>query len=290
MYRYGIFMNFWENTWDADHAKYIKKAADIGFDILEFQAQALLKMSDSKMDELKNIAADYGIELTYSLGLDPAYDISSYDEDVRKGGIEYLSNIIERIHKMDGKLLSGVSYAGWGIPSYEFEKSKLMENSVSSMKTLAKRAAEYGITYGIEAVNRFEGVIVNTSKEALDYVNMVDSKNVGILLDTYHMNIEENNIGDAIRTAGNKLVGLHVGENNRTAPGRGHLDWNEIYSALKDVNFSGRIVAEPFVKSGGEVGRSIYVWRDLVDDVSEAAIDAEAKYMLNFLKETENNI
>jgi len=77
MYRYGIFMNFWENTWDADHAKYIKKAADIGFDILEFQAQALLKMSDSKMDELKNIAADYGIELTYSLGLDPAYDISS---------------------------------------------------------------------------------------------------------------------------------------------------------------------------------------------------------------------
>lgn len=119
---------------------------------------------------------------------------------------------------------------------------------------------------------------------------MVDSKNVGILLDTYHMNIEENNIGDAIRTAGNKLVGLHVGENNRTAPGRGHLDWNEIYSALKDVNFSGRIVAEPFVKSGGEVGRSIYVWRDLVDDVSEAAIDAEAKYMLNFLKETENNI
>jgi len=49
MYRYGIFMNFWENTWDADHAKYIKKAADIGFDILEFQAQALLKMSDSKI-------------------------------------------------------------------------------------------------------------------------------------------------------------------------------------------------------------------------------------------------
>lgn len=287
MYRYGIFMNFWENTWEADHEKYIKKAAEIGFDVLEFQAQALLNMSDDKMKKLKNTAADCGIELTYSLGLDPAYDISSYDENVRKGGIEYLSNIIECIHKMDGCLLSGVSYAGWGVPSHEFEKSKLLENSAASMKILAKKAADYGITYGIEAVNRFEGVIVNTAKEALDYVNMVDCENVGILLDTYHMNIEESNLGDAIRTAGKKMVGLHVGENNRTAPGRGHLNWNEIFKALKDIDFNERIVAEPFVKSGGEVGRAIYVWRDLISDTSEVGIDAEAKYMLNFLKEKE---
>lgn len=287
MYRYGIFMNFWENTWEADHAKYIKKAASLGYDILEFQAQALLNMSDARMEELKAIAKDEGIELTYSLGLDPAYDISSYDENTRKAGIKYLTEIVEKIHKMDGKILSGVSYAGWGVPPYEFEKEVLLENSVKGMKEVSKVAKEYGITYGIEAVNRFEGVIVNTAKEALDYVNRVDMENVGILLDTYHMNIEENNIGDAIRTAGDKLVGFHVGENNRTAPGRGHLDWDEIFTALKDVNYSGRIVAEPFVKAGGEVGRSIYVWRNLVEDTSEAGIDAEAKYMLDYLKSKE---
>lgn len=288
MYRYGIFMNFWENTWEADHAKYIEKAAKIGYDVLEFQAQALLNMSEEKMDTLKKTASDCGIELTYSLGLDPSYDISSYDENTRKRGMEYLGEIINRIHKMDGKILSGVSYAGWGVPPYEFEKEKLLENSVNCMKVLGKQAAEHGITYGIEAVNRFEGVIVNTAKEALNYVEMVDCSNVGILLDTYHMNIEEDNIGDAIRYAGDKLVGLHVGENNRTAPGRGHIDWNEVFKALKDVNFSGRIVAEPFIKSGGEVGKAIYLWRDLIDDTSEKAIDDEATYMLNFLKEVEN--
>ncbi len=282
-------MNFWENSWDADHVKYIKKAAEIGFDVLEFQAQSLLEMSKSRMNELKSAASDYGVELTYSLGLDPTYDISSYDENIRKRGIDYLSDIIERIHKMDGKILSGVSYAGWGVPSYEFEKSKLLENSIQSMKILANKAAEYGITYGIEAVNRFEGVIVNTAKEALEYVNAVACNNVGILLDTYHMNIEENNLGEAIRTAGKKLVGLHVGENNRTAPGRGHLNWSEIFSALKEVNFEGRIVAEPFVKTDGEVGRAIYVWRDLIHDTSESGIDAEARYMLEFLKEKELN-
>ena len=99
------------------------------------------------------------------------------------------------------------------------------------------------------------------------------------------MNIEENSIGDAIRCAGDLLVGFHTGENNRTAPGRGHLDWDEIFKALSDVNFKGRIVSEPFVMSGGQVGRDIFVWRDLVDDTSEAAIDAEAAYLLKFEKD-----
>ncbi len=283
--KYGIFMNFWVNTWEADHAKYIKKAAELGFDVLEFQAQALLNMSDARMEELKAVAKEYNIELTYSLGLDKKYDIASLDENVQKAGIEYLGNIIDRIHKMDGKILSGVSYAGWGVPDV-VDVERARENSVKNMKMLGKRAAEYGITYGIEAVNRFEGIIVNTAKQALDYVNRVDCDNVGILLDTYHMNIEEDNMGDAIRTAGSKLVGLHVGENNRTAPGNGygHIDWKEIFAALRDVDFKGRIVAEPFVVAGGEVGDAIYVWRDLIDDTSEASIDKQAKNMLTFFK------
>ena len=98
------------------------------------------------------------------------------------------------------------------------------------------------------------------------------------------MNIEESNIGDAIRTAGDLLVGFHVGENNRTCPGRGHLDWTEIAKTLRDVNYGGRIVAEPFLMTGGEVGDAIYVWRDLIDDKREAALDAEAARMLSVMR------
>lgn len=285
MNKLGIFMNFWENTWQADHIKYIEKAAKIGFDVLEFQAQPLLEMSESRMDEIKAAAKDAGIELTYSLGLDKKYDISSSDESVRKGGIKYLSDIMKRVSYMDGKIISGVSYAGWGVPAdTNFDREELTHNSVESMKILIKQAEDSGITYGIEAVNRFEGVIVNTAEDAVRYVEMVDSPNVGVLLDTYHMNIEENNMGDAIRLAGDKLIGMHTGENNRTAPGRGHLDWDEIFKALADVNFTGRIVSEPFVIAGGEVGRDIYVWRNLVADTSEESIDKEAAFLLNFEK------
>ncbi len=283
MNRLGIFMNFWEKQWDADHIKYINKAADIGFDVLEFQAQPLLEMSDEKLSKIKAEADKRGIELTYSLGLDKKYDISSTDESVRIGGVKYLLDIMNQVKKLEGKIISGVSYAGWGAPDYILEdKSKMLEQSIKSMKELVKSAEDMDITYCVEAVNRFEGALLNTSEEAVQYVKMVDSPAIGVLLDTYHMNIEENNIGDAIRHAGKYLKGFHTGENNRVVPGKGHLDWDEIFKALKDVNYTGRIVSEPFVLMGGEVGFSIKTWRNLVDDTSESNLDKEAKFLLDF--------
>lgn len=281
----GIFMNFWEKSWDADHIKYINKAADIGFDILEFQAQSLLTMSGERMAEIKKAADDRGIELTYSLGLDPSYDISNADAAIRNRGIEYLKNIVECVGTMDGKIISGVSYAGWGMTDFIMDdKSSLWNNSVESMSQIVKTAEDYGVVYCVEAVNRFESVLINTAEEALAYVRQVGSDNIGVLLDTYHMNIEENNIGNAIRLAGEKLVNFHTGENNRRAPGRGHLDWDEIFQALRDIGYKGRIVSEPFVMMGGEVGRDIKVWRNL-DTPTEAAIDQEAIFLLNFEKQ-----
>ena len=282
MNKLGIFMNFWEQNWDADYFKYIKKAADLGFDVLEFQAQPMLNMDDRKLRDMKKAADDVGIELTYSLGLDKTYDISSDDPYVRLGGTAYLTDIMKKVAVQEGKLISGVSYAGWGVPAGHIDKARRMENSVSVMKTLAKTAEDLGIRYAVEVVNRFEGVVLNTADDAIRYVDMVDHKNIGILLDTYHMNIEEPSISDAIHKVGDRLIGFHVGENNRSVPGRGHLDWQEIFTALKDIGYKGRIVAEPFVMTGGEVGRDIYVWTDLIDEKTEARLDKEAQFMLAF--------
>ena len=286
MNKLGIFMNFWEKNWDADHAKYIKKVKKIGFDILEFQAQPLLEMTDEKIRSLKAMADDEGIELTYSLGLDKKYDVSSLDESVRTGGVKYLQDIIRKMKIGGGTLLSGVSYAGWGTPGVIMDdKRPYIEQSVKSMKDIIKVAEECGVTYCVEAVNRFETCIINTAKEALDYVAQIDSPNIGVLLDTYHMNIEESNIGDAIRMVGkDKLKNFHTGENNRTAPGRGHINWDEIFGALSEIGYEGRIVSEPFVMQGGEVGRDIHVFRDLVENPTEERIDKEAKFLLDFEK------
>ena len=284
MNQLGIFMNFWEKNWDADHAKYIDKVARIGFDILEFQAQPLLDMTDDHIRELRKRADAAGIRLTYSLGLDPHYDVSSLDESIRQGGVKYLQNIIRKMAVGGGDLLSGVSYAGWGTPDGILDtKEPYLEQSVKSMKEIIRVAEDCGVTYCVEAVNRFETCIINTAAEALDYVARVDSPNIGVLLDTYHMNIEEKSFADAIRLVGvERLKSFHTGENNRTAPGRGHLPWDEIFGTLSEIGYKGPIVSEPFVMQGGEVGRDIHVFRDLIADPCEATIDAEAAYLLHF--------
>ena len=98
------------------------------------------------------------------------------------------------------------------------------------------------------------------------------------------MNIEENSIGDAIRLVGSRLRHFHTGENNRNVPGRGHLNWDEIFKALKDIDYKNDIVSEPFLQMGNEVGYDIRVWRNILENPTEKRLDDEAKFLLDFTK------
>ncbi len=287
MNKLGIFVNFWEQSWTINYKYYIDKVKKLGFDILEFQAQPLLEMTDAECREIKKYADERGIKLSYSLGLNPKYDVANPDAEIRRGGVEYLSNIVRKIAVMEGELFSGVTYAGWGVPTYfidEKEKEAITARSVDSMQQVMKVAEKEGVTVCVEAVNRFESPVINTAKEAIAYADMVNSKNIGIHLDTYHMGIEEDNIGDAIRLVGSRLRHFHTGENNRNVPGRGHLDWNEIFKALSDIGYKKDIVSEPFLRMGNEVGYDIRTWRNLQEGLTEEKLDSEALFLLEFTK------
>ena len=161
-----------------------------------------------------------------------------------------------------------------------------LEVQTMNMAKSAKKLIEENVFYSNG--EKVKVVIADTTigrvAEAIRYADMVDSKNIGIHLDTYHMNIEENNIGDAIRLVGSRLRHFHTGENNRNVPGRGHLDWDEIFKALKDINYKNDIVSEPFLQMGNEVGYDIRVWRDILENPTEARLDGETKFLLDFTK------
>ena len=188
---------------------------------------------------------------------------------------------------MDGELFSGVTYNGWGVPDFfvdENGKREMFQRSVESMKEVMKVAENEGVTVCVEAVNRFESALINTAKEAIEYADAVDSKSIGIHLDSYHMNIEENSMGDAIRLVGKRMRHFHTGDNNRNIPGRGHIDFDEIFAALKDIDYKNNIVSEPFLQMGNEVGYDIRVWRDILDNPTEERLDDGAKELLDFTR------
>lgn len=284
MNKIGIYYLYWTKSWFADIAYYVSKVAKLGFDILEVSSRRLLDMSRFEQEKIRSLAEKENIELTFCLSLFEEYDISSEDINVRKKGIEYVKRNIEIVHNMGGKSFSGVNYGAWfpSINDEHLDKTSYLERSVNSMKEIIKIAEDLGVFYNVEVVNRYEQFMLNTCEEAIDYINRVGSPNLKIHLDTFHMNIEEESIEKAIVKAGAKLGHLHISENNRDLPGKGHISWDEVIRALKKIIYNGNIVMEPFIQPGGEVGRAIKVWRDMSIGSN---LDEEARRALTFIRE-----
>ncbi|MBE7030845.1 MAG: sugar phosphate isomerase/epimerase [Ruminococcaceae bacterium] len=284
--KFGTLYAYWTREWTGDYKYFAKKVSDIGFDILEISAGDLLAMTDAEVDELKAISKGLGIEITSNIGPAKKYDVASSDKHVREAGIKFLSDIMKKMDRLDSRAIVGVMYTYWPNDFTDLDKDAAWSRGVESVKRLGKIASALGIDYCLEVVNRYETHILNTAEEGVRYCKDVDCDSVKLLLDTFHMNIEEDNLAKAIRTAGSYLGHVHVGEGNRKLPGEGHLPWKEIGAALNEIGFAKGVVMEPFVTMGGKVGEDIKVWRDLSGGTTAEKMDEDIKKSLQFLKST----
>lgn len=287
--QHGIYYAYWEREWEGDYLYYIQKAAKLGFDILEIAAGPLPGYTDEDLRNLKICAKEHGIRLTVGYGPAPENNIASADPKVREHALEFYKDLFARMEKINATLIGGALYSCWPIDySKPVDKKGDWERGIEGVAKLGRAALDYGVeTLGMEVLNRFENHVLNSAKEGTEFVKAVrqletDAVNVKVMLDTFHMNVEEQSIGDAVRTAGKLLGHLHTGECNRMVPGQGRTPWREIRDALKDICYDGAVVMEPFVIPGGTVGKDIKIWRDLVEDVSEEALDQDARDALEF--------
>ena len=282
--KFGTLYSYWGNEWSCDYFETAKRIAGLGFDIMEVGAGHLVSMSDDELARLRALAKDLGLTLTSNIGPAKDKDVAAVDEATRARGIQYLSDIMKAMDKLDSRTLVGVQYTYWPNDYTDLDKPAIWARGVESVKKLGKVAEQYNIEMGLEVVNRFETHVMNTVDEANQFCDEVGNDHVNILLYTIHMNIEEDNIPDAIRRAKNRLAQLHVGEGNRKLPGEGSLPWSEIGKALRDINFTKGIVMEPFLLMGGEVGKDIKVWRDLSNGATPQQMDERIAKSLQFLK------
>jgi D-psicose/D-tagatose/L-ribulose 3-epimerase len=284
MRKVGIYYAFWTHEWDVDFVPFIKKVGKLGFDQLELNGGTIVHMKAQERRDLKQLADDHGIALSYGIGLQKFFDVASLDETVRRCGLGFMKKMIDSVADMGGGMIGGTIHGYWPstLPEELDSKELCWAQSIKSMKELAPYAGDHNVLLNVEVINRFEQFLVNDSHEALAYVQEVDHPSCRILLDTFHMNIEEDSFGDAIRRVGPYLAAFHLGETNRKTPGTGRMPWAEIKRALDDIGFDGPLVMEPFIMQGGQVGRDIGVWRDIVKDPD---LDALASDSATFVRE-----
>jgi D-psicose/D-tagatose/L-ribulose 3-epimerase len=145
--------------------------------------------------------------------------------------------------------------------------------AVSGLREVAGYAAERGVGLAIEPLNRFETDLVNTVAQGVELCEAIGRDNVGLLLDTFHMNLEEKRIGEALRHGAARLFEVHACENDRGTPGSGHVEWDEVFDTLVDVGFDGLVAIESFTPEIEEIARAVSMWRPVASSGDDLARD-----------------
>jgi len=263
----------WAGDWtEASARKAAASARRAGYDYIE-----MLMIEPDKIDVAmtKEVLAEYGLFATASLGLSPETDVTSTNPSIVKKGDELLRKVVDKLHAIGSTELCGVIYCSLGkYPGPASPENRA--NSISAVTRLADYAADKGINVNLEVVNRYETNIMNTGKEGLKFLESVNRSNTYLHLDTYHMNIEEDGMSEAVLEAGDALGYVHIGESHRGYLGSGNVDFDTFFKALKKIDYSGPITFESFssVVVDPALSNALCIWRNLWQDSDDLAAHA----------------
>ncbi|MFB4350621.1 sugar phosphate isomerase/epimerase family protein [Microbacterium sp. CR_7] len=265
----------WTGRFDAEGIRLsVEKTKQAGFDLIEFP---LMDPFAFDVDAAKSALAEHELAVSASLGLSEATDITSADPAVVKAGEELLLRAVDVVADLGGENFCGVVYSAMK----KYMEPVTVEGLESSRRTIARvadHAAERGIAVSLEVVNRYETNVLNTARQALGYLAEVDRPNLGIHLDTYHMNIEESDMFAPVLDAAPALRYVHIGESHRGYLGTGTVDFDTFFKALGRIGYDGPIVFESFSSAvvAPDLSRMLGIWRNLWTDNDELGAHANA--------------
>ncbi|WP_149083710.1 MULTISPECIES: sugar phosphate isomerase/epimerase family protein [Microbacterium] len=265
----------WTGTFDADGIRLaVEKTKRAGFDLIEFP---LMDPFSFDVEAAKAALAEHGLAVSASLGLSDETDVTSGDPAVVAAGEALLLRAVDVLAELGGSHFCGVIYSAMK----KYMDPVTPEGLVSSRRTIARvadHAAERGVSVALEVVNRYETNVLNTARQALAYVGEVDRPNLGIHLDTYHMNIEESGMFAPVLDAAPALRYVHIGESHRGYLGTGTVDFDAFFKALGRIGYDGPIVFESFSSAvvAPDLSRMLGIWRNLWTDNDELGAHANA--------------
>lgn len=261
----------------------VEQAAAAGYDLLELSLHDAVNL-DVPSARASLEAAGLGIACSRGLAFDA--DVSSDDPAVVERGAKLLQESLQMTHGLGGTILTGALYSAlgkYGRPLSEQGRA----NVVAVLQDLATEAAGLGMSLGLEICNRYETNVINTAAQALQLADDIGHDNVLIHLDSYHMNIEEDDFVAPVLLVGDRLGYVHIGENHRGYLGAGHLDFTSFFHALGHVGYTGPITFESFSSAvvSPTLSSDLAIWRNLWDDGPALAKHAHT-YLANRLEGT----
>lgn len=204
-------------------------------------------------------------------------------DDERPRGIAALRQAIAAASALGATLLSGPVCAPVGEFSGAGPTRREWDSAVSGLRTVAQVAADYGVVVNLEPLNRFETYFLTTTADAVRLVEEVGSTSLGLLLDTFHMNIEEKSLPHAIRQAGRWLQHVHCAENDRGIVGSGHIDWPGVISVLRELGYQGWLTVESFAQPAADFVAAA-IWRPLAASPEEL-VGQSVRYLQTLVRQ-----
>ncbi len=275
----GMCMFLWTTNVGPEHEALLTDIRKTGFDGVEIP---IFEGTPDDYAALGRMLDGLGLQRTAVAALgDPEHDLISPSVQVRAAAVERMKWVLECSAALGAERVSGPLHSVLGQFSGEGPTSDEMERAVESQHRVAEHAASSGVTVGLEALNRFECYLANTMDDLCALVRRVDHPNIKAMYDTFHANIEETDPVGALTHNKDEIVHIHISENDRGVPGRGNVDWDGTFDAIKAIGYDDWLTIEAFGRGLPDLAAATKVWRDFAES-------PEAVYREGYAHITEN--
>lgn len=259
MNKIGFNLLAWSAIISDDLKPIVGRLKEIGYNGVEFLVGSSDKTAYKSLGEYTKTL---GLEATAVFVLGKEENPISEAVAVRVKALDRIKWAIDRTYDLNAKILSGPFHSAHRHFVQNAPEDREYSRSAEVLHKAGEYAAEANIVLGLEAVNRFECYLCNTMDQLARLVNMSDHPNVKAMFDTHHANIEEKKFSRAVLTIAPLLVHVHISENDRGTPGDGHVDFDEVFSNLAEINYKGWLTIEAFSRNDPDFANSIGVWRE----------------------------
>jgi D-psicose/D-tagatose/L-ribulose 3-epimerase len=268
--KFGVNTFIWTASFDRSHLSLLPVIKEHGFDGIEV---SLFRPVDFAAADIRRGLRENGLECTICSVLTGGLSIISEDAAVRRETFTHMKDCVKVAAEVGATLIAGPLYSPVGYLPGRRRTDDEWQWAVECYQKLGPALETHGVEIAIEPLNRFETYFLNTADDAVALCDAIHHPRVGILFDTFHANIEEKHIGQAFRKVAPHLKHVHTCENDRGIPGTGHVEWDDVFQALRDMKYDRWLTIESFGFALGELSAAASIWRDIAPSPESIAFE-----------------